>query len=57
MSSQISDPGPAELDVVERIKELTGYTDEEVREAFPTMVTYIQGQSDEARRLLLSLLD
>jgi hypothetical protein len=45
-----------ELDVVEEIRKLTGYTEEQVRETFPTLVPWAERQDEAIKWLLLSSL-
>lgn len=42
-------------DVVERVKQMTGYSDEQVGETFPYLVPYLQRQPERVWRLALDL--
>jgi hypothetical protein len=51
-TAKLDDP-----DLVEQIKALTGFTDEQVRQMVQMMVDHIESQPDELKRLLLATLD
>jgi hypothetical protein len=44
-------------DFVERIKALTGFTDDQLELTWHAMVGHIESQPDELKRLLLETLD